>query len=152
MSNPIFKYICTLAAMNGNGNDKDNKMTNTFINRILQEYEPANLKPIMKHVNRKTGLINKSAINPTDNPYIKGLVDKLFDQDEACTITELTMRARNHITELCKQYVIPYITRTTEETLEVDNITFIPERKIRDMASTLTNSTTSGTQSQQART
>ena len=150
-SNPVFKYICTLAAMNGHGNDKDNKMTNTFINRILQEYEPANLKTIMKHVNRKTGLINKSAINPTDDSYIKELVDKLFDQNEACTITELTMRARKHITDLCKQHAIPYITRTKEETLKVDNITFIPERKTTAIP-TLINSTASDTALQQART
>ena len=60
------------------------------------------------------------------------------------------MCARNHITKFCEQHVIPYITRTIEETLEVDNITFIPERKTKDITSTLTTRATSGTPSQQA--
>ena len=55
---PVFKYICTLATMNGHGNDKDNKMTNTFINGILQQNKPyVNLQPIMESVNHDTDLL-----------------------------------------------------------------------------------------------
>ncbi|QGR02357.1 hypothetical protein EDL79_01525 [Ehrlichia ruminantium] len=144
--NELLKYIYTLATYEKYDTNDKNINTNAFIRKILEKEDKVDISEIITRLNSQN--IIQCNTNFKNKNLSKLLHTLLNDNKTECTITELITYAREYIMNRHKKYMLCYIEKKQNLTVEIENITlFSPEGNTTHLPTNIQDTTSNNVRS-----